>query len=205
MRSLIVIDNFYKNPTAVRELALKANYIDVRGNNYPGYQSEKAFVSEALKEKILSLLKEDVEISPEDLTFGKFRVMLADSGSRLKVHIDGHTAWTGLIYLNTDEQAQGGTAFYKHRQTGIYKVLSDKQAQERGFKSWEDLERNIIERDSLEPEAWLQEAFVAMKFNRLVLFRGDQLFHAHTCSFGDNIENGRLTQNFFLKSKSLTN
>ena len=36
-----------------------------------------------------------------------------------------------------------------------------------------------------------------MKYNRIVIFRAD-LWHSHNYNFGDNLENGRIVQLFFL-------
>ncbi|MCU7668526.1 hypothetical protein N7978_37260, partial [Bacillus thuringiensis] len=38
---------------------------------------------------------------------------------------------------------------------------------------------------------------IPIKYNRLVLFKGSKYFHAITDQFGNSIEDGRITQNFF--------
>ena len=66
-----------------------------------------------------------------------------------------------------------------------------------GFTDWLQLESDIIEKDTLRDEAWEETLYVEMKFNRLVLFRGNEMFHGHTHSFGRDPNDARLTQNFF--------
>lgn len=197
MDSLVVYDDFYTNPLSVRQMALSLEYDNVVKKNYPGFQSHLSFTNECLEKKFEKILNRKLYITPEEMTFGKFRIMLKDTGSRLKVHVDGGPDWTGLIYLNEDNQAQGGTGFFKHKKTGRISLPSDEEAIELGYLDAEDYENKVIVPDSLNLEAWEMIDFIGMKFNRLVFFRGAQFFHAHTCSFGDSFSNGRLTQNFF--------
>lgn len=202
MQSLIVVDDFYREPEKVRELALTTKYMDVTALNYPGYQSIKSYSSDEILKTFEKIIGVDLTLKQSELTFGKFRIMLAGKESRLKVHIDGVSDWTGLVYLNPPESCQGGTAFYRHKGTGLEGRISDIEAQGMGFSSWRELEKQLINKDTLLQDQWEATMFVGMKFNRLVLFKGNNLFHSHTCSFGDNKENGRLTQNFFFDQRS---
>lgn len=195
--NVIVIDNFYHDPQSVRKLALGADYKDVTMLNYPGYQSQKTYSSDSLVQKFSCILGRRLNVNPTHHTFGKFRIMLKETGSQLKVHLDGLSDWTGVLYLNPAESCEGGTAFYRHSATGLDGRADDHEVLKRGYKSWADLERDIIEPDTLNAAAWDETMFVAMKFNRLVLFKGNELFHCHTHSFGTNKFDGRMTQNFF--------
>jgi hypothetical protein len=198
VKTLIVHDDFYRDADKVRAVALQSEYSDVRNLNYPGFQSVKCFSSERLIEKFSELIGEKIDSRPDELTFGRFRVMLATSNSRLKVHVDEGVGWSGLIYLNPDHQCSGGTAFYRHRRTGLYAPPPVTSGSETLAN-----ERCALERDSLDQNAWDRVMFVAMKFNRLILFRGSRLFHSHTHGFGNANESGRLTQNFFFDSENI--
>ena len=202
MRSLIIIDNFYSDPHAVRELAIQTSYIDVRRLNYPGLQSDHSFYDQHIIKKFQEAIGEEIDNDVESFTFGKFRFMSEESGSRIKIHVDGLTEWTGLVYLNTPPQCEGGTSFYKHKTTGLEGPPPAEEMHRYGFASALDFERKIIERQSLDLNCWTETMFVGMKFNRLVLFRGNDLFHCHTHGFGTNRENSRLTQNFFFNTKN---
>jgi hypothetical protein len=201
MQQVIVVDDFFADPHRIRELALRTSYVDVRPLNYPGFQSVRSFASEALKEAFTSLTGEDLIIEPKRLTFGKFRIMLSTTGSRLQVHLDSAADWTGLVYLNLPEQCRGGTGFYKHKETGLDRLPTIDEARRLGFNSSAEFDEKVIVPDTLKPGSWEQTMFVGMRFNRLVLFRGSELFHGHTVAWGDTIENGRLTQNFFFDSR----
>jgi hypothetical protein len=195
--NLIVVDDFYQDPDAVRKLALAAEYKDVTKLNYPGFQSVKTYSSPALVLKFSQILGRDLIADPAAHTFAKFRIMLKESGSVLKVHLDGLTDWTGVLYLTPPDLCEGGTAFYKHKTTGLYGRASEEKIRSLGYEDWESLERDIVEPDTLDSSAWEEAMYVGMKFNRLVLFRGAELFHSHTHSFGRSKETGRMTQNFF--------
>lgn len=200
MKSVIVVDDFYENPLRVREAALKSIYTDVRELNYPGYQSDLSFSSKSVRAAFSAILNEELDIDSERLTFGRFRLMNADSTSRLKIHLDGGADWTALVYLNLPEQCKGGTAFYRHRATRLTSLPSIEAAHSWGYDSIENFEASIINPDTLNTEAWDVTMFVAMRFNRLLLFRGNRFFHSHTCSWGHGKDDGRLTQNFFFNS-----
>ena len=201
MQSLIVVDNFYKDPEKVRDLALNTKYMDVTSLNYPGFQSIKTFSTDELLKSFEKIIGVGLTLKQSQLTFGKFRIMLAGKESRLKVHIDGVSDWTGLVYLNLPESCKGGTAFYRHKETGLEGRLPEVEVHGMGFSSWNELEKQLVSKDTLLQDQWEETMFVGMKFNRLVLFKGNNLFHSHTCSFGDKNENGRLTQNFFFDER----
>lgn len=198
MKSLVIVDDFFKDPMLVRNLALETSYQDVTKLNYPGLQSDMAFYNQDIIKRFEKLLNDEIDPKVESLTFGKFRFMTRESGSRIKIHVDGLAEWTGLIYLNTPDQCEGGTAFYRHIDTGLEGPPRPDQMKKFGFESVLDFEQRIIAEQSLDLSRWEETTFVGMRFNRLVLFRGNELFHCHTHGFGNTNENARLTQNFSL-------
>jgi Rps23 Pro-64 3,4-dihydroxylase Tpa1-like proline 4-hydroxylase len=68
-----------------------------------------------------------------------------------------------------------------------------------GISNFKDYEEKIIEKDTLNSDAWEVVQQIENKFNRCVIFKSNQLFHSHTQAFGKAKEDSRLTQNFFLK------
>jgi len=200
--NIVVVDDFYKDPFKVRDLALNSVYKDVTRLNYPGLQSIKDYSSKDMTVEFTKILSRPLEIDPTKLTFGRFRIMLKETRSRLKVHLDGGAHWTGVLYLNLPKQCEGGTGFYRHKATGLNGRASNKEIKDHGFESWTEMENAMIEKDTLDSNSWEQTDLVAMKFNRLVLFKGNELFHCHTHSFGKNKQDGRLTQNFFFNEVS---
>ncbi|MBI2027908.1 MAG: 2OG-Fe(II) oxygenase, partial [Deltaproteobacteria bacterium] len=135
-KKLYIIDNFYKNPDAVRKLALRAPYEDVTNLNYPGDQSKFAYTSNGVKEKFESIIRCSIETDESTMTFGKFRIMRDDERSWLKVHVDGISDWTAVIYLNPNESCQGGTAFYQHKETHLEGPPSFNELSRMGFNAY---------------------------------------------------------------------
>jgi hypothetical protein len=201
MSNVVVIDNFYENPEKVRSLALQVDYRDVTQLNYPGFQSINSFSSPGLEKRFSEILGRELDNNPQ-VTFGKFRIMLKETASELNVHVDGHAQWTGVLYLNTPEQCRGGTAFYRHKATGLEGPPKAEQLSHLGYDKVDDFQTRIIRVDTSNQSAWSVSQMVSMRFNRLVLFRGNALFHCHTESFGSNKVDGRLTQNFFFNEKA---
>lgn len=196
VNEIIVVDHFYNEPTKVRELALNLNYLKVSEGNVAAMQSVDPFYTRGLVEKIQDILQKKISFGQEQAAFGKFRIMDKDANARLHIHYDDHV-WAGLIYLSPDEVSRGGTGFYWHKETGY------SSPEDFGTPSWcgrafdKEAFDELLVRDSKNLEAWELYHVVPFKFNRLVLFQGDQYFHGTYKRFGDTPRNARLTQNFF--------
>jgi hypothetical protein len=66
-----------------------------------------------------------------------------------------------------------------------------------GYEDADEFELQVIRRDMADLSAWELVSFVSPIYNRLVLFRGSELYHAPLRGFGDEPANSRLTHNFF--------
>ena len=122
--------------------------------------------------------------------------MRAPAGNGL--HIDP-SHWSGILYLRRDEDSRGGTEFYRHRRTGMESVPKALEAlQAAGFDSYGDLQRQIVDKDALDPSEWERTTSVSMKFNRLVLLQ-PQYWHTSGPGFGDSVENARLIYVMFFR------
>lgn len=104
------------------------------------------------------------------------------------IHSDRETgAYTCVAYLS-DHEDEYGTAFYKHKPTGLLHMPSFAEMREMGIM--EDLKKDMVSRDE---DKWEQVGFVQGKFNRAVIFSAP-LFHSRIPinGFGDSSDNGRL-------------
>ena len=121
--------------------------------------------------------------TPWELVQGEYKIPHVDY--RFK---KGIVTIPAMVYLNTPEQCSGGTAFYRHVKTGIYKIDSTSQ-----FHSvYADMDSD-----------WAMYDFIDMKYNRLVMYNGNLMHTAHikNNAFGTTMEDCRLTQNIFLHVK----
>ena len=180
--TLVVKDDFYPDPDAVRELALGKHYEE------PPAGTPRLAVtaicneneSKAMYERLAPVIPQ-VADNPVVGVNILFRYTLADARKKVFCHVDGCTA-AGIVYLSKPEHCAGGTTIYRHRATGD--EIYDK--------------RNRQLYDFRDPGQWEVIEEVEMAYNRLVFYPG-QLFHAITpVFFGDRIDNARLTQNVFV-------
>ena len=126
---IVYIDDFYKNPDLVRNLAISCpatgNPLVLKG--VPGKRVDmnmdlKPFfnVWEEVAQNVFGLTKEEVNPFRLGMFRNGFTVNVTQSEDRSKLpHIyceDVHErGWAGIIYLNNPEECNGGTAFYNYK------------------------------------------------------------------------------------------
>jgi len=200
--SVLIVDDFYDDADVVRRNAVGFDFPQPdEEKNYPGRNSTQNFLPDGLDDIVSQLVHEPVIGHPTP-DHGRFRISLQgdDRDRRYYVHVDGHVHWSGILFLSPDEFCQGGTEFFRHRETGSDRTfIYDREAQERGWDSCAQFTDETLNRDSSDLSKWEHLMTVPMRFNRLVLFR-PWFWHTSGASFGDTLENGRLVQLFFFKS-----
>lgn len=104
------------------------------------------------------------------------------------IHSDREAgAHTCICYLSEHEE-EYGTAFFRHRGTGLTEMPSMDEMRELGIL--DELKADMVSRD---PEKWEQLDFVRGRFNRALIFNAP-LFHSRYPLEGiaDNFDDGRL-------------
>jgi hypothetical protein len=200
---LIIIDDFLPNAQELRDRALKLTYA-VEGR-CPGLNSVEKVNVPGLDELVSRLVYAPVRAPwTKDFSHGSCRVALAKDDQPARIHID-QSHWSGILYLTKPEDCQGGTEFYRHLPTGTDHVpLTPESLEAAGFSSYDELKREILEKDALDRSKWELTMTVPMRFNRLILLQ-PQYWHTAGESFGDSIENGRLVYlMFFLRGPGPT-
>lgn len=192
--NLIVVDNFYQNPDAVREFALKQEF-KVRGN-YPGQRTE-SFLNDGLKQSIQQIL----EPHAGNITYwgdagdtcytGAFQYVTASD--RSWIHSDGNTKWAGVLYLTPDAPITAGTGLFRHKETGLRRWNY-------GEHTKEETQACKANTETQDYTKWEMTDMVGNIYNRLVLYRGD-MYHVSLDYFGTDKHNGRLFQTFFLDTE----
>lgn len=196
--SLIVVDDFLDNVQQLREAALRLTYPEQDGA-FPGRNSLQRINLEGLVERASRLVDEPLKLLTPPQSHAKCRITLAADKGRAKVHVD-KSHWSGILYLSRPEDCRGGTEFFRHRRTGTERwPLNGEELAAMGYSSIEDLQRDIIEKDSNDDSKWELTMQVPMRFNRLLLLR-PWLWHTAGPAFGDGIENGRLVYLMFFGS-----
>jgi hypothetical protein len=200
-QDVIVVDGFYQDPDAVRALALAQEFAgpDPRSDS-PGLESRRALFSNTHLERFAALTGRPLVSDPSRWVFGKFRISHRGDTMRTGVHIDGMD-WTAVVYLSNSESATGGLGFFRHRELGLDQVPGPEGLSRYGCVDLTEFDARYVLPVSCQPESWEEIGHVDIAYNRLVLFRGGRLFHGISELFGTGIDDGRLTQNFFMHEK----
>ena len=198
--AVFIIDDFLRNADEVRRQALSLTY--AVGGRYPGLNSVQKLRIEGLDQVISTLVREPVRAPwTDDFSHGSCRVALASDEQQARIHID-QSHWSGILYLSRPEDCHGGTEFFRHKRTGTDRVpMDEKSLREAGYSTYEELQKDILDKDALDRSKWEHTMTVPMRFNRLVLLQ-PHYWHTAGPGFGDSLENGRLIYlMFFLRGQ----
>lgn len=178
--NVIITDDFYSNPDEVRSFALSQPF-DVTGN-FPGART-KPYLSEDIKAAISSIVSVAGGRVTDWLEYSGYTAsfQLCTAVERTWIHADPYNTWAGVCYLTPDAPISSGTALYRHKASG----------------EWS---KTISEYECGDYTKWEMTDYIANKYNRLVLYRGE-LFHASLNYFGDAPHNARLFQTFFFNTE----
>lgn len=185
-RTLIVVDNFFVNPDAIRAKGLTLAR-EVFGN-FPGSRSVSQIDSfPGIKEHFEYIIGRKISYWPvgEKSYNGSYQLTLGDHKSW--IHRD-LTDWSCVIFLTPNAPPDGGTKIYLHKETGLTRTYGNK-----------DLE-DLLNKDSGNESAWHILDRIGNLFNRAVFFRG-KMSHMSDRYFGTTPEDGRLFLTFFFDDK----
>jgi hypothetical protein len=200
---IIVIDDFYADPDAVRALAMQGVY-DSTLAYYPGVHAkiDKAELAPLFAQiaAIVNAVSGPIcgpEAFVSDFSFvtTPARQMLA---GQKHPHVDG-LPLAGVAYLSP--QLTVGTSFFRHIPTGLALVRNDED--DRRYSAWL-LEHGEATQpatyDVTDHPTWEQLHMLEGRYNRMVMYPGN-LFHA--IAMVDvpaelTIDTARLTQRFFV-------
>ena len=206
---ILIVDNFYKNPAMVRDLAYmipptnnKNTLLNLPGGKYAGrinafYDlSQLAIVYDKL---IKEYYPEIYQQYFENAIFNSFKkatfmvnVMNSNNLPPRVPHIDmpDLRGLASLIYLNTDTECAGGTSFYSFGGQNFGT----------SFPETIDIEGNILPTEYVIEDTgdWKKLYTVDMKFNRMIIY-SQALYHtAYVTKNMFQNDNIRLTQMFFI-------
>ena len=195
-RFLLVCDDFYDDPIAVRQIARTARYEEPE--NSTGYRSLIVHHEVGVRARLSRLL--GLRITRWDRDPGEGNGLFYQgfaSGARCEVpgvHADHpHEDVTAVVYLTPGLPVDCGTSLWMHRATGLTDVPRAADARRLGVRLAELRER--LERDSCRRERWIEIDRAGYRFNRLVAYPSGAL-HSATRHYGRSAANGRLYQTF---------
>jgi len=197
----LTLDNFFKDPIAIREKALAKPFTNKTGH-FPGARSVNEFRFPELREFCRNA-------SPLLTSRGELKILspcfqfLGKGQRKSYIHADPRSGYAGIVFLGEKTGTYPGTSFFRHNQTGLDCFKSENKEWIRqtfpnkaAFKSAE----NLLDRDRFNTKKWTRVTTLDAAFNRLILFPAE-LLHQNASAWGTNPRNGRLTYNFWLGTK----
>lgn len=209
---VVFIDDAFEDPQALVESAALARFEPCAGAaERRGYPGLRAPAPQAYSQRVTELLDPLIRLNfgvPEALalrktpcTFSLTTVAPQDLGLLQRVpHFDASTPHYMAALLYLCDAPWGGTAFYRHRATGLQQITAE--ARERyGDAVYAELEREpALARYFDDSNAHFELLGVMpARFNRLVVYRGSLLHSAivNPRHLSADPRQGRLTVNTF--------
>jgi hypothetical protein len=200
LSQLIVVDDFVPDFAAFRQRALAADYRPLGGGILETGLYTDYFGDRAVIDRIAEIA--GVPLEPADPRgTGRFSLRTSKMTMGLDIHADDCLIG-GILYLNLPEHCQGGTSVFRHRETGLFSFPNaEEQARLALAPDGAGYFKYFCEREGVDRSKWEEVARAEMKPNRLVLIGGG-LFHSHSSVFGNDLNDGRLVQLYFLNGCS---
>ncbi len=188
--AILVVDDFYKDPDAVRTLALEAEYeADLR--YFKGIRSKEKFLFPWVREEFMRLLGVTITDWLDQPANGSFQKTTGEDP--LVWHSDTQS-YAAAIYLTTTPAYDGapysgvgaGTSFWRHSGYACRRPPTNAEAYADVYSDF-----NLTH-----PDNWELVDRVGSVYNRLVLWDA-QLIHSATSYEGFTSKDPRLVQLFF--------
>lgn len=187
---IIVRDNFYRDPDAIRDHAIN-NLTYVESDYHKGRRAVETFILPGTKEYFEKLLGKRI-INWDNGTYanGKFQYCIAQDP--IVYHVDTQQ-YAGIVFLTPDAPLETGTSFYKSRFTGRTRFEEPLKEEDIYFKTFSG---NSKDYNLYDKTLYDKIDEVGNVYNRLVLWDAKNI-HAASAYFGDHITNSRFFQLFF--------
>jgi hypothetical protein len=178
-----VVDNFYRDPDAVRAFALKQEYEPSGpGKPYIGSRTYKQFLFPGLKEEFEYIMGERITAWESHGMNGRFQFNV--EGEPLVYHADTQR-WAAMLYLTPGAPHETGTMTHALKGTDI-RHRSDPEFHRCFRPGSRNLDKTPFEDVDV----------IGNVYNRLFIFNAGYL-HSACAYFGWTQENSRLWQMFF--------
>jgi len=178
-----VVDNFYRDPDAIRAFALQQEYEPSGpGKPYIGSRTYKQFLFPGLQEEFERIMGEKITAWESHGMNGRFQFNI--EGEPLVYHADNQK-WAAMLYLTPNAPYETGTMTHALKGTDIRHSSHPEFG--RCFRPGS---RN------LDKTPFEDVDIIGNVYNRLVIFNAGYL-HSACGYFGWNQENSRLWQMFF--------
>lgn len=185
---MLVVDDFLPEFEELQRYARTAEFTDVvneaDGVTYPLICAE---IPNYLKLAVFCAIAKHFDLPESPTIF--MRRSPAGVPCPHQVHSDASMGTHSLmLYLNTEENCEGGTSFLSHRLTGI------------AYNPAVPILAESVVADQNNSDAWQVRELVDMRPNRAVIFDANRLHRAEPVGgFGDTPENTRVVLTCFFR------
>lgn len=225
MNQVQIFDDFLPNPESFRQKALRSAYQDLKSPDGETYRRVCPIPGRLVEGALGRVLGFPVEVSLFGESLAVLRCNFRGEAPNQSIHADSlYSSLAGVLYLNHDDQARGGTAFWKHRATGLTAwPTSDQELTDAGLDVTMpgltlQQAQELVSADWEAPSKWIMVGMAPMKRGRLVVYP-TSMFHSRWIGkllepddeidphdfegFGDTLETGRLIMAVFFKPKEV--
>lgn len=198
-KKIVIIDNFYKYPDKIQELAtnIPGTYNPAIIAGVPGSRVDASYYLSFLKDMFNEIINHvyfpttkeyDCSSHLEKATFCVNIIKDTNILPRQFPHIDGAENFAASIFLNSQENCAGGTSFYTYKGEITPVNYPDKDLFSDRYSGY--VQENCND---------FKKIYTAeMKFNRLILYNRNLLHTAYIPHNSFNIEIPRINQMIFL-------
>ena len=204
--TVLILDNFLEMPTIVRKWATSQYYYTSKEftemynkhTDWPGRRT--LHVADLDKEYADIVLGKVANIAVQqyglkNISIRSFFQLTTSDNLDSWVHQDNDTDVAAILYLNPDPPVNSGTTLYRCKNVQKWTAfMSDQQ----GYATLKTI--NALENKELYEELFEPIDIIGNVFNRLVIYKGTE-YHKSNNYFGNSVEDGRLTQVFFIKGE----
>lgn len=205
--SILIINNFLPWADKAREFALKQQYFTAKQfsekynshTDWPGRRTEH--VADLNADYANAVLSEVVKLA--SVNFGLknvsiksyFHIATKDDGDSW-VHQDNNVDLAAVLYLTPNAPLNSGTSLYSCNDV---KRWESYMSSTEGYQTLKQINRK--ERQDLYNELFVPTAILNNVYNTIVMYAGSE-YHKSNDYFGKSLEDGRLTQVFFVKQEN---
>lgn len=196
-----IINDFYKDPDAIRKFALsqKFSFLTDRTDAdyvYPGARTKDLFdLDKKLHGDILKKLVSVFHIHEHDYMRWAISTNFQSVSKKYSegvIHTDHNTIFAAVLFLSPNAPLNAGTSLFKTNKTYAQeKYMQAVEKNDAKFRAGE------IIMDTGYHSMFDEVIKVNNVYNSLIIYEGDT-FHAANDFFGSSLEDSRLTQVFFI-------
>lgn len=192
---MVVVENFYDDPDAVREYALTREYREDE-RYHKGARTEEKTIFPGTKELLEDILHKKIINWENHIYNGVFQYCIARDA--LVYHTD-HQTYAAVVYLTPDAPPECGTTFYRSKFNGMMHTPTAQDCERLG-KSAAELSDEMFAGNYYDKTRWETVDVIGNVYNRMVLWDAHKV-HAASEYFGDSLHNSRLFHMFFFDAE----